>query len=130
MVRGEKRERLNRYTGPCFRHSHISCLLCKMWGQACLCTGSLSEECTLRSRAWSTWPGTPGPVPKALRGRAHRVLISVDPAELLGLLELQTRPPLLGRPCPSEVYTEMYLASAHFFLMSFRRRVIKPRPAP
>lgn len=42
----------------------------------------------------------------------------------------QTRPPVLGRLCLSKVYTEMYLASAHFILISFRRRVINTRPMP
>lgn len=131
MGRGEKVDILSRHTGPRFRHSHSSCLLCKTWGQARMVgVGSLSEERNPRSQAWATWLGTPAPVPKALRSRAHHALISVDPAELLGPLELQTRPPPLGGRCLSEVYTEMYLASAHFFLMSFRRRVIKPRPVP
>lgn len=42
----------------------------------------------------------------------------------------QTRPPVLSKLCLSKAYTEMYLASAHFILISFRRRVINTRPVP
>lgn len=42
----------------------------------------------------------------------------------------QTRPPVLSGLCLSKIYTEMYLASGHFILISFRRRVINTRPMP